>query len=55
MQNNPERWMADYERDGYVVVENCLDPGTLAKAQAAVATITDAPDKVPTHLQRWLT
>ena len=31
MKHEPQRWVSDYERDGYVVVENCLDPQTLAR------------------------
>lgn len=54
MKNEPGRWAADYARDGYVVVEDCLEPDLLARLRADVAEITRDPDDLPDHLRRWL-
>ena len=52
MIHQPERWKSDYERDGYLVVENLLDPQTLAMLRQEIDTITADPDSLPAHLRR---
>ena len=54
MRHEPERWRNDYERDGYLVVEDCLDAETLAKLRRGIEKITADPDGFPPHLKRWL-
>ncbi|MBV9848542.1 MAG: phytanoyl-CoA dioxygenase family protein [Armatimonadetes bacterium] len=49
-----ELWAQDYARDGYLVVEDCLEPGLLGHLRDAVAQITQDPDRLPDHLKRWL-
>lgn len=54
MKHEPERWAADYARDGYVVVEDCLGPDRLPQMRAGIEEITRDPDSFPDHLRRWL-
>ena len=51
MRHEPERWAADYKRDGYLVVEDCLDPDTLRTLQDKVGGILADPDGVPAGLR----
>jgi len=51
---DPTRWKIDYDRDGYVVVEDCLDRGTLAALRLAIERVTASPDDLPDHLKRWI-
>lgn len=50
----PEKWKSDYERDGYLVVENLLDAETLATIRREVEKITEDPDSLPPHLRRHI-
>lgn len=52
MKHEPDAWRASYEKDGYLVVEDCLDPVTLATLRTAVEKITRDPDTLPGHLRR---
>jgi ectoine hydroxylase-related dioxygenase (phytanoyl-CoA dioxygenase family) len=52
MKVDPQRWQADYDRDGYLVVEDLVDPQTLAQLRQAVERITDNPDALPPNLRR---
>jgi ectoine hydroxylase-related dioxygenase (phytanoyl-CoA dioxygenase family) len=54
MKHDPQSWKADYERDGYVVVPDAVDPRTLSQLRAAVEKITNDPDAMPSHLLRHL-
>lgn len=54
MQYQPEAWREQYNRDGYLVVPDCVDPATLAKLTAAVERITDDPDKLPGKLRKHI-
>jgi len=54
MKHEPQRWRENYDRDGYVVVEDCLDAGTLSALRGAVERITREPDSLPEHLKRWI-
>jgi ectoine hydroxylase-related dioxygenase (phytanoyl-CoA dioxygenase family) len=51
---DPERWIADYQSDGYLVVEDCIDPETLGTLQAKVGRILDDPDSLPDRLRRHI-
>ncbi|MET9018519.1 phytanoyl-CoA dioxygenase family protein [Actinopolymorpha sp. NPDC004070] len=51
MRSEPERWRTDYARDGYLVVEDCLDKETLTALRTAVGRIVDDPDSLPPHLR----
>ena len=39
MKHQPDQWKTDYERDGYVVVPDCLDPATLQRLRDAMDAI----------------
>ena len=52
MIHQPEKWKADYERDGYLVVENLIDEQTLATLRGEIEKITDDPDALPARLRR---
>jgi len=54
MKHDPQRWQADYERNGYLVVPDCLDPKTLAQLRQEIAKITAAPDDLPPRLKQYL-
>ncbi len=51
MRHQPDVWKADYARDGYLVVEDCLDDKTLAALREAVGRIIDDPEGLPPHLR----
>lgn len=52
MQHNPAQWKQDYDRDGYLMVENVIDPNTLAGLHAAYDRIVDGLDDLPPVLRR---
>lgn len=54
VNHDPERWLADYERDGYLVVEDCIDADTLRTLQDKVGQILDSPDSMPDRLRRHI-
>jgi hypothetical protein len=54
MKHDPQKWKSDYDRDGFVVVEDCLDRATLQKLQSGIEKITADPDSFPEPLKRWL-
>jgi ectoine hydroxylase-related dioxygenase (phytanoyl-CoA dioxygenase family) len=51
VRHEPEAWKAGYERDGFLVVEDCLDDKTLARLREAIDRITDDPERLPPHLR----
>lgn len=52
MRHDPQRWIADYQSDGYLVVEDCIDPHTLQTLQDKVGRIVNDPDSVPDQLRQ---
>lgn len=46
------QWSRDYERDGYLVVEDCVDQRTLDGIRAKVEPILSDPDSLPSRLRR---
>ncbi|MSU46051.1 MAG: phytanoyl-CoA dioxygenase family protein [Lacunisphaera sp.] len=54
MKHEPTRWISDYERTGYLVVEDCLSAATLAALRKAIEKITADPDSLPTEIKRHL-
>ena len=54
MEPTPTRWKADFEQDGYLVVEDVLDAQTLAMLRAGIDGITADPDALPDHLRRHI-
>lgn len=52
MKIDPPKWKSDYERDGFLVVENLLDEPTLANLRSGIEKITADPDALPSHLRR---
>jgi ectoine hydroxylase-related dioxygenase (phytanoyl-CoA dioxygenase family) len=51
MKRQPEVWKAEYERDGFLVVEDCLDTATLAALREGVDRILLDPDGLPPRLR----
>lgn len=51
MKHQPDVWKTSYERDGYLVVEDCLDDKTLAALREGIERITADPEGVPPHLR----
>jgi ectoine hydroxylase-related dioxygenase (phytanoyl-CoA dioxygenase family) len=54
MESDVVRWRSHYERDGYVVVEDCLDGHLLAALRGGIERITADPDGLPAGLRRHL-
>jgi ectoine hydroxylase-related dioxygenase (phytanoyl-CoA dioxygenase family) len=52
MLHAPQKWQTDYDRDGYLVVEDAIDPALLAKLRAGIEKITADPDSYPPNLKR---
>jgi phytanoyl-CoA hydroxylase len=52
VEYDAERWTQQYERDGYLVVENCLDALTLELLRRQLDPILAHPDDVPAGLRR---
>lgn len=52
MEYDIDRWSQQYERDGYLVVEDCLDPSTLELLRRQLDRILLRPDTVPAGLRR---
>ncbi len=54
---NPEGWRQSYEENGFLVVENVVDPDRLEHLREALERIERAvaADTVPPHLRRWVT
>jgi ectoine hydroxylase-related dioxygenase (phytanoyl-CoA dioxygenase family) len=51
MKHQPEVWKAEYERDGYLVVEDCLDHATLTALREGVDRILLDPAGLPPRLR----
>jgi ectoine hydroxylase-related dioxygenase (phytanoyl-CoA dioxygenase family) len=54
MKHEPLKWKTEYDRDGYVVVEDCLDETMLKRLRGGIEHITSDPEKLPAHLLRWV-
>lgn len=54
MKHEPEKWRADYEATGYLVVEDVLDAGTLQSLRQGIERITRDPDALPDRLKRHI-
>lgn len=54
MKNEPQRWKEDFERTGYLVVENLLDAQTLATLQGELEKITANPEGLEPRLRRYV-
>jgi len=52
LKHEPKRWQQDYQRDGYLLVEDLVDPDTLGVLRREVEKITADPDSLPPHLRR---
>jgi ectoine hydroxylase-related dioxygenase (phytanoyl-CoA dioxygenase family) len=52
MKHDPARWNADYQRDGYLVVEDLVDRQTLEQLRCGIEAITADPDNLPPRLKR---
>lgn len=53
---DPARWLSDYDANGYVVVENAIDPGTIAELTAELDRIEAqvAAGTLSPGLRRWI-
>jgi len=47
MKHEPQKWKSDYERDGYVVVPDCLDSALLARLREATDKIIHGYKQLP--------
>jgi len=54
MIHEPEQWKKQYERDGYLVVEDVLEPKLLKNLRTELDRITADPDSLPENLKRWI-
>ena len=54
MKHDPARWKADYDRDGYLVVQDVLDQALLSDLRTAIEKITRDPDNLPAQFKRRL-
>jgi ectoine hydroxylase-related dioxygenase (phytanoyl-CoA dioxygenase family) len=54
MKHAPEQWKAQYDRTGYLVVEDCLDKSTLAELRKEIEMITADPDTIRPDLKRHI-
>ena len=54
MKNNATRWLESYRRDGYLVVEDCLDGPTLQRLRRGVEKITTNPEALAANLKAHL-
>ncbi len=54
MLYQPDVWREQYNRDGYLVVEDCLDPATLATLKTEIEKITRDPESLPGHLRKHI-
>lgn len=54
MKHEPAEWKRQYDRDGYVVVEDVLDKKLLGNLRTEIERITADPDSLPEHLKRWI-
>lgn len=56
-QHDPEGWRRSYEEQGYLVVENAVEPRLLEQLREALERIENAvaEDTLPPHLSRWIT
>ena len=52
MHHEPQRWKHDYDRDGFLVVENLLDAETLKQLRLGIEKITADPDALDPGLRR---
>ncbi len=53
---DPERWRRSYEENGYLVVEDAVDPDMLQQMRTALERIERAvvEDTLPPQLRRWI-
>jgi ectoine hydroxylase-related dioxygenase (phytanoyl-CoA dioxygenase family) len=51
VRHDPERWTTDYKRDGYLVVEDCLDAETLRTLREKMDRILTDPESLPARLR----
>jgi ectoine hydroxylase-related dioxygenase (phytanoyl-CoA dioxygenase family) len=54
LASDSREWLADFERDGYLVVENLVDPATLQAMRDRLDEITANPRALPDYLQRYI-
>ena len=52
MKVEPDKWRNDYDRDGYLVIEDVLGEPLLLQLRDAVDRLCADPDKLPPHLIR---
>lgn len=54
MRHEPQAWTESYERDGYLVVRDCLDEATLAHLRCCLDPVLNRPDSVAPALRRHI-
>lgn len=54
MEHQPDKWISDYQRDGFLVVPDVLDAETLAGLSQQIDRITADLDALPNELRRCI-
>jgi len=54
MKSEPAKWKSDYERNGYLVVNDCLDGDTLARLSAELDKVQTGFNALPPHLRNHI-
>jgi hypothetical protein len=54
MKSDAQKCLADYQRDGCLVIPDCVNAFALGQLRKAVEQITDDPDSLPPHLKRYV-
>ena len=54
MKHQPDKWTSDYERDGFLVVEDCVNPGLLQELRTGIQKIYESVDKLPPYLRQHI-
>jgi ectoine hydroxylase-related dioxygenase (phytanoyl-CoA dioxygenase family) len=54
MVHDVHRWQGGYVRDGFLVVEDAIEPALLTQLRGGIEKITADPEAAPPHLKRHL-
>lgn len=54
MRSNPKQWKKDFRQNGYLVVEDVVDPETLEALRTGVDDITSDPDALSPYLRHYV-
>jgi hypothetical protein len=54
MTYEPETWKKAYEEDGFVIVQDLVDPATRCALCSTIEKVTSHPQDLPSHLKEKL-